>query len=236
MNFVLLYTAASVAVIHTAIGIDHYIPFAVMSKTNNWSTFTTVRVVLLCGFGHVFSSVIIGLIGVWLGSQLSFLAGVEDIRGEIAVWFLIAFGAVYLIWGLRKAVKNKPHRHINAKGEEIWHRHDHHDDHDKEHLEEHVKESGTSKSFWPLFIIFVLGPCEVLIPLIMYPAAESGALLVILVIIVFSVCTLGTMLACTFITMKGISLLPIKKVERYAHALAGFSILICGMAIKIFGL
>ena len=210
MNLVLLSTAATIGIFHTAIGVDHYIPFVAMSTANKWSFAKTMLIVLLCGIGHVLSSVILGLCGIWLGSQLSFLVGIEDLRGELAAWFLLAFGAVYMLWGIRNAVKRKHHGHTHAEG--------------------------THRSFWPLFILLVLGPCEPLIPLLMVPAADTGMLSVAAVAAVFSVCTVATMLLCTAVVLKGVHMIPMKKLERFSHALAGFAVLMCGAAIQIFGI
>ena len=241
MNIVLLSTAASLGIIHTAIGVDHYIPFVAMSKSNDWSFPRTILVVFICGIGHILGSVILGMIGIWLGSQISILANIESMRGEIAKWLLIAFGAVYMIWGIKRSIKNKPHRHITDGGGEVWHNHHHnHHHHDEEHGDtehkDHEESSGVSRSFWPLFVLLVLGPCEPLIPLLMYPAAESGMIDVAAVATVFSVCTIATMIVCTSIVLKGINMLPVKNIERHAHMLAGFSILVCGLAIHFLGI
>jgi sulfite exporter TauE/SafE len=193
-------------------------------------------IVLICGIGHILSSVILGLIGIWLGSQISFLVNIEDMRGEIAKWFLIAFGLIYTLWGIRKAIKNRPHRHILDNGGEVWHIH-----HEKAHnLEEttdvHAPKSEMPRSFWPLFVLLVLGPCEPLIPLLMYPAAETGMMVVVMVALVFSVCTIAAMIFGTIVVLKGVNMINVKKFERYAHALAGFSILMCGLAIQFLGI
>ena len=234
MNTVLLLTAVSIAVFHTAIGVDHYIPFVAMSKANKWNFLQTMVIVCICGIGHVLSSVILGICGILLGSQISLLVGIEDFRGEIAVWFLIAFGAIYMLWGIRKAVKNKPHKHILSGGGEIWHNHN--KDHDEESVDDHSKKIRVSRSFWPLFILFVLGPCEPLIPLLMYPSLDTGIMSVIMVALVFSVCTIATMLFCTAIILKGVNMLPMKKIERYSHSLAGFAVLVCGLSIQFLGI
>ena len=233
MNIILLSTAASLGIFHTAIGVDHYIPFVAMSKANKWSFLKTMLIVLICGIGHVLSSVILGLCGILIGSQISFLVGIEDFRGDLATWFLIAFGLIYMLWGIRNAIKNKPHKHILSDGKEVWHDHNEHS-HESGHS--HAKKSGVSRSFWPLFVLLVLGPCEPLIPLIMYPAAESGILSTVAVALVFSICTITTMLLCTAIVLKGVNMIPMNKIERYSHALAGFAVLMCGLAIMFLGI
>ena len=44
-----------------------------------------------------------------------------------------------------------------------------------------------------------------------------------------------TMFVCTAIAVKGVNALPTKSLERYAHALAGFAIFICGLAVRFLG-
>ena len=89
---------------------------------------------------------------------------------------------------------------------------------------------------WVLFTIFVLGPCEPLIPILMYPAARGSLWGLLLVTAIFGGVTILTMLGIVMASMWGISLIPMKKVEPYTHALAGGSICLCGMAIQFLGL
>lgn len=85
-------------------------------------------------------------------------------------------------------------------------------------------------------MIFVFGPCEPLIPLLMYPAASSGLLDLIVVTAVFGTVTLGTMLAAVLLGRAGFNFLPLRALQRYSHALAGATILLCGLAIQFLGL
>ena len=98
----------------------------------------------------------------------------------------------------------------------------------------------TSKSIsltpWVLFTIFVFGPCEPLIPLIMYPAARNNMMAVALVAAVFGVVTISTMLVMVLVSSYGFSKLSLRRLERYSHALAGLTILLSGGAIKFLGL
>jgi len=79
-----------------------------------------------------------------------------------------------------------------------------------------------------MFIIFVLGPCEALIPLFMYPAAQQSNGLVVAVAVVFGLVTLLTMLACVAVTTIGLDKIRIPSTGRYAHAVAGASVAVCG--------
>ncbi|RPI07026.1 MAG: hypothetical protein EHM64_00610 [Ignavibacteriae bacterium] len=231
---ILIITAVSVALFHTLLGPDHYVPFIVMSKAGKWSTLKTTLVTILCGIGHVGSSVLLGFVGVGFGIAVAHLQTVESIRGNIAGWFLIAFGLVYGIWGIRKAILNKPHTHIHPHSDGHTHSHTH--IHAEEHAHIHEQPDGTGMTPWVLFIIFVLGPCEPLIPILMYPAAQGHLFYVVIVSLVFGVVTIGTMVGIVLGSIAGLRFLPTKQFERYTHALAGISIFFCGIAIQFLGL
>jgi hypothetical protein len=70
----------------------------------------------------------------------------------------------------------------------------------------------------------------------MYPAAQQSTPLIIAVALVFSIVTLLTMLACVAATSIGLEKLKLPTTGRYAHAVAGASVLACGAAISFIGL
>jgi len=114
----LLWTALSLGFVHTLLGPDHYLPFVALARAGQWSLRKTLLVTVLCGIGHVLSSVVLGLVGVGAGLALSSLESVEDSRAELAVWALIGFGVLYGGWGLWRAMREKPHAHphVHANG------------------------------------------------------------------------------------------------------------------------
>jgi nickel/cobalt transporter (NicO) family protein len=222
-------TAAVIGFVHTIIGPDHYLPFIFMARARKWSFFKTSWITIACGIGHVGSSVLLGLLGIGFGVALSKLEFFEGFRGDLAAWAFVLFGLGYLIWGIRRAILNKPHHHVHYHENGTMHTHDH--THSTNHDHEHKKNITP----WILFTIFVLGPCEPLIPILMYPAAESSFTGVILISLVFSVITIITMLAIVLLITFGISFLPLSKLERYTHVLAGAIVSLSGIAI-LFGL
>jgi sulfite exporter TauE/SafE len=84
--------------------------------------------------------------------------------------------------------------------------------------------------------VFIFGPCEPLIPLIMYPAAEGTMADVAVVALVFGATTIATMLGVVLVSSYGLARVSFGRLERYAHALAGLTILASGGAIKLLGL
>lgn len=224
---ILAGNAAVVAVVHTAIGPDHYLPFVVLAKARGWSRARTVAVTAACGAGHVLSSIVLGLVGFAVGAGLKQLVWIESIRGEVAAWSLIAFGLAYAAWGLRRARRAGPDGHTHRHGGYL---------HASDHV--HDPKTGATVPLTPviLFIIFVFGPCEPLIPLFIYPAATVGWGGAALVSAVFALVTIGTMLAAVLISLRGLEFFPARSLERYSHALAGASIALTGGAIQFLGL
>ena len=232
---ILAATAATVGFVHTLTGPDHYLPFIVLGRARNWSLGRTLGVTALCGIGHVLGSVALGLIGIGLGLAVGQLNIIEGIRGDIASWLLISFGLIYAAWGLRQAWRNQPHTHVHQHSD--GKAHNHHHSHHHEHSHVHDQEAASSRSLtpWALFIIFVLGPCEPLIPILMYPAATSSLGGLFLVTIIFAVVTIATMLLLVTLAQRGIQLIPLRRIERFSHVIAGVAILGSGLAIRIFG-
>ena len=230
---ILCGTAASIGLIHTALGPDHYLPFIMMGRARQWSLAKTAWITFLCGLGHVLSSILLGLGGVLLGIQVMKLEVFEAFRGSIAAWLLIGFGFAYFLWGIRRAILNRPHRHVHSHGDAGKHEHEH--THLSDHAHVHDKKK-TNMTTWILFTIFVFGPCEPLIPLLMYPAAEKGVLGTILVAAVFSVVTIGTMLTIVLLSSWGVAFVKLGRMERYTHAVAGATICASGLAIQFLGL
>ena len=225
---ILLTTAVSIGFFHTLVGVDHYVPFIVLGRANDWTVKKTMLIVLVCGIGHVAVTVALGFGGIALSAGVSSLVDIEGIRAEIATYFLIAFGFVYTVFGISRAIKSKAHKHIAPDGHTIIHAHS------KEGAEhEHRGKKHSTNVFWGLFILLVLGPCEPLIPIIMYPAATASAVTLVTVTLCFAVVTILTMLAATFIGLKGVRLVKIEKLERYSHALAGVAVLTCGLAVLL---
>jgi nickel/cobalt exporter len=237
---VLTLSAATIAFVHTVLGPDHYLPFVAMARARNWTLAKCLRITLLCGVGHLIGSVLLGIIGIGLGSQLASLQWLEAVRGELAAWLLIGFGLAYTVWGLRQAWRNKPHQHWHShEGVRHCHQHNHKNSH------AHVHEAAPSKSKssispWVIFVIFVLGPCEPLIPLLMYPAARESLLGVMMVTAVFGLVTVLTMSVVVLVTMLGLDTVrrPMRIVgfERYGHAVAGSTLLLCGLSVAFLGL
>jgi ABC-type nickel/cobalt efflux system permease component RcnA len=174
--------------------------------------------------------VLLGGLGVVFGVAVAKIDGVEGARGDLAAWALVAFGLAYAVWGLRHALRKN-------RGIETHEHHGHvhlHTHGDAVHQHEHGM--GSNLTFWALFLIFVLGPCEPLIPLFVLPASRGDWALAVATAIVFTIVTLITMVSLTAAALAGASRLRLGPLERWSHALAGFVVAASGLAILFLGL
>ncbi len=218
---VLIGAAVSIGFVHTVLGPDHYVPFIAMAKARRWSYRKTLLITLASGLGHVASSAVLGFGGLLLGVEVLKLTSLESARGNIAGWMLFGFGLAYTVWGLRRALRREPLTHVH---DGVMHTHWG----PRVHAHDPKQASITP---WVLFTIFVFGPCEPLIPLLMYPAAQSDVFGVILVALAFGVVCIGTMMTLVYAALRGLAWLPQRRFERYSHALAGLSVAICGASV-----
>ncbi|MDY6822005.1 MAG: hypothetical protein SVN78_10340 [Deferribacterota bacterium] len=93
--YIILSTSVIIAFVHTILGPDHYIPFVALSKSMSWSLRKTLLITIICGIGHVLSSVLLGILGIMFGENLLRLVDIESKRGELAALLLLIFSFTY---------------------------------------------------------------------------------------------------------------------------------------------
>jgi len=230
-------TAATIAFVHTLLGPDHYLPFVALAKSRQWSVAKAMRTTLLCGSGHIVGSVVLGFAGIYASVQLNALEWIEGMRGDVAAWALVSFGLIYMVWGLRRGYRKKAHSHWHSHdGKRHRHTHQHHHEHGHVHSAENTDNNKRSIAGWAIFIVFVLGPCEPLIPILMFPAAKESLVGLVAVTSVFALVTVLTMLAAVAFSMWGLQSVRLPKIERFNEAIAGGTITMCGLSIVVLGL
>jgi nickel/cobalt exporter len=231
LSLSLLLAAAGIALTHTLLGPDHYLPFIMLARARKWSRRRTAIITMLCGLGHVASSLLLGGIGIALGLAVSRMESLESGRGSLAAWGLAAFGLAYAAWGIRKGIRrsrgleahtHQDHVHVHKGG-----------GHDHQHAQ---AQHSVDATFWTLFAIFVLGPCEPLIPLFILPASRGDWLLAAATAMVFAVVTVITMVGVTMLGLAGLRPVVLAPLARWDHAMAGSVIALSGLAIVYLGL
>src|ERR1043165_1741674 len=94
---ILIVTAITISFLHTVAGPDHYLPFVALSKARGWSVSRTVFWTIVCGCGHVWSSVLLGLGGAAIGWSLSSVHWLQSIRGGFPSWAFFCFWFVFFV-------------------------------------------------------------------------------------------------------------------------------------------
>lgn len=201
----LLASAAGVGIGHALLGPDHTVPFIALAKTHRWSLKKTLAVTNACGVAHVGGAWLLGQFMMSLGASTSAWAKTMAVQSHWAGWGLVLFGALYLVWGLRAAFRR-----------------------------EETKTPGTTWT-WMLFLLFVFGPCEPLLPFLTAAKGAGRPDLVPLMTMIFGTATLAGMSAGV---LAGVGVLSKIRFSagRWTPALSGGALLLSGLAVKFAGL
>lgn len=229
---VLVVTALTIGVVHTFVGVDHTLPFIVLAKSRGWTLRRTLVITAVCGFAHVLTSVVLGVVGIGAGMALDAMGWIQEVRGQLAAWLLIGFGFAYMVWSAVRTYRKRPHSHMHVHADGTRHSHEH--DHASDHL--HVHTGPNTLTVWTLFIIFALGPCEALIPLLMAPAAAEHWSWVLTVVLAFTGATMITMCVTVAAAYLGLNRVRMERLMPHANTLAGFAIGMSGLAIQVLGI
>jgi nickel/cobalt transporter (NicO) family protein len=204
-------TAVTIGSLHTAAP-DHWLPFAALARARGWSARRTAGVTLLCGFGHVTVSALLGFLGLFLG--VAMLESFGRRLGSLAPFLLIGFGVLYGLWGLKRAVAPCLHGHSHA----------HYD---------HVHDPSQT-SAWTLFLLFSADPCVAVVPLL-FATAPLGAARAVAVVLLYESATLATMLTLVTAARAGSQRLRAPWLDRYGDAAAGGLIAAAGLLVAGLG-
>ncbi len=116
----LVLGAIAVGVVHSVLP-DHWVPLAVVARTQKWSYTRLATTSFLAAGGHVLTSIVLGGVVALVGLQ--FQKQIETQQGHIIGAVLVITGLGFMVWGLTG------HGHVHdhgSQGEEP--RHDHLDD------------------------------------------------------------------------------------------------------------
>jgi len=130
--FLLILTGSAVGFLHSILP-DHWVPLAVIGRTERWSVPRVVRVSALASIGHVAASVILSAIVAAVG--LEFQHQIETEQGRFIGAVLVLTGIGFLIWGLT----GHGHSHSHEDGHGHSHDHGHGHTHPHEHSHDDVE-------------------------------------------------------------------------------------------------
>jgi nickel/cobalt transporter (NicO) family protein len=191
----LLAAAAGVGFGHAVLP-DHWVPLAVVGRTQRYPLAKVARLSSLAGVAHVLVSVILGGVVVVIGLQ--FRSSVEHAQNAIVGSLLIATGIGFLILEL----SGHGHHHDHPDGSGHTHHHDHEDDRD--HSDPHPGTRSRRASLTAVMIPFgaAASPDLTILPVFL-AATTAGTGVAIGALIVFSVVTIGTIVGLTLFAAAG---------------------------------
>lgn len=195
----LLGAAAAVAILHSIMP-DHWVPLAIVARTQRWSLLHVGRISLLASLGHVITSLVLGGIIAIIGLQ--FQQEFETQQGHIIGAVLVLTGIIFLIWGL---LSHGSHDHAHHHHHEADHIHPHHHHtHDHGHSHTHddhdAQASSLAKRLAAIAVPFgvAASPDLTILPVAL-AASAVGTGAVVSVLSIFAVVTILTFLALTVI-------------------------------------
>ena len=114
--FLLMAATVVLAVVHSILP-DHWVPLAVVGRTQRWGLGRVARVSALAASGHVVASLVLAGIVALIGLQ--FRQQIEAQQGHIVGAVLVFTGVGFLVWGL--IGHGHPHSHGPESGADHSH-------------------------------------------------------------------------------------------------------------------
>lgn len=215
----LLLAAAVVAVLHSILP-DHWVPLAVVARTQRWGLLRVARVSALASVGHVVSSLV--LAGIVAAVGLRFQHQLEAQQGHLIGAVLALTGLGFLAWGLRSGGHG--------------HEHDHDQDHGDGHAHEHGRaqaptgQQSLARRLAAIAVPFgvAASPDLTILPVAL-AASAAGRGAVAGVLIVFAVITIGVFVGLTVLaTLAGYQIRG-EWLERNANTITALVLIAIGI-------
>lgn len=234
----LLVAAGAVGFLHSILP-DHWVPLAVIGRTQRWSIGRVARVSFLASVGHVLTSLI--LAGVIAAVGLQFRHTFETQQGHIVGIILTLTGLGFLVWSL---MGHGGHHHDHAHDRGHDQPHDHADAHEHWHPHEHG-ELGHPHRPLPAGDSLARRFAAIAIP---FGAAASPDLTILPVALAASALGIGTVLGClasfTVVTLATFVILTVAAtlagyqvkgewLEEYGNHLTGLVLIGIGIAVYL---
>ncbi|HKW23688.1 MAG TPA: hypothetical protein VJO13_20070, partial [Ktedonobacterales bacterium] len=184
--------AASVALLHSILP-DHWVPLAVVARTQRWGLLRVARISTLASVGHVLTSVALG--GVIAVVGLQFQRAIDVQQGHIVGGVLVLTGVGFLLWGLT----GHGHGHGHDHGHNHGHPHEQSDDYEDGPTAEMASaEQPLARRLAAIAVPFgvAASPDLTILPVAL-AAGAVGGVTVVGVLVVFAAVTMATFVGLT---------------------------------------
>ncbi len=242
----LILTGGAVGFLHSILP-DHWVPLAVIGRTERWSVLRVARVSALASTGHVAASVILSAIIAAVG--LEFQHQIETEQGRFIGVVLVLTGIGFLIWGLtghgHTHSHEHPHEHEHSHDDVEAHAHAHAHclahthtntwEHEHEHEHEHVDapKQPLARRLGGVVVAFgvAASPDLTVLPVAL-AASAVGIGAVAGVLIAFTLVTMATFVGLTVIAMLAGYQIKGEWLEKHATTIT--AVVLIGIGIVAF--
>jgi nickel/cobalt transporter (NicO) family protein len=239
----LLAAAAGVGLGH-AILPDHWVPLAVVGRTERYPLTRVARLSLLAGVAHVLVSLLLGAIIIAVGLQ--FRSTIESAQSTI-------IGAVLILTGVGFATLEltgrRGHSHGNGNPHDDRHSHepncphDHARSHRRAHDPAHLHSAAESDTLVATGESRVRGLAAIMVPFgaaaspdltilpVFLAATAAGVFAAIGSLVVFSAVTIGTIVGLTLFACAGGYQVQGRWLDRWGNIFTAFVLLVIGALV-----
>ncbi len=173
---------------------DHWVPLAVLGRTQRYPLSKVARLSSLAGAAHVLVSIVLGAVIVVIGLQLR--STVEHAQDAIVGLLLIATGVAFLV--LELTGHGHVHSHEHGDGDGDAHHQDHNHGHDHDH--DHAPRGSLLSTMVPFGA--AASPDLTILPVFL-AATTAGAGAAIGSVVVFGAVTIATIVGLTLFAAAG---------------------------------
>ena len=234
----LITTVAAVGVLHTLVP-DHWAPIVVLGRQQGWSASRTARAAAIAGFGHVTTTLLLGIVLWAVGATLAVrYAHLVSVAAALA---LLAFGVWIAYSGWRELHAHDGHSHAH----DLAHAHDHrHEDgvrhvhwHEHAAADWHVGEDAAATLHvhehaiagrTALLLILGSSPMVEGIPAF-FAASTYGVAVLATMAAVFAASTILTYVSVSVAGIAGLQRISLGPLERYGEVASGVFVALVGI-------
>jgi nickel/cobalt exporter len=212
----LIAAAAGVGLGH-AILPDHWVPLAVVGRTQRYSLARVARLSGLAGVAHVLVSLVLGGIIIAVGLQLR--SSVESAQNTIVGSVLLATGVGFILFEL------------SGRGHGHSHTHDHGHGHGHDHDHDHAPQ-GRLRGLAAIMVPFgaAASPDLTILPVFL-AATAAGPATAVGSLIAFAAVTIATIVGLTLLATVGGYQLRGKWLERWGNVITAAVLLVIGTLV-----
>jgi hypothetical protein len=217
----LLLAAAGVGFGH-AILPDHWMPLAVLGRTQRYPLRRVARVSLLAGIAHVLVSVVLGTVIVLVGLQ--FRHAVQSAQDTVVGVILILTGVAFALIELT----GHGHHHGPDGHTQDHEGHAHHHVHDHDHARPSSRFGGLASIMVPFGA--AASPDLTILPVFL-AACASGVGAAVGSVVVFAAVTIGTIVGLTVAAARGGYQIRGAWLERWGNGFTALVLLLIGALV-----